>query len=100
MQALRADGWTVDVVERISRVRGLVWRNDLFGGFDLLAVGGPTGGETLAVQVTSRGNVSARVAKIAELPALPVLRRCGWRLEVWGWGKTKRLGDWRKVDVS
>lgn len=106
MQALRADGWTVDVVERISRARGAdpsewrTWRNDLFGGFDLLAIGGPNGGETLAVQVTSRGNVSARVAKIAELPALPVLRKCGWRLEVWGWGKTKTLGDWRVVDVS
>ena len=38
--ALTAQGYIVDVVERINRVNGLVWRNDLFGGFDLLAVKG------------------------------------------------------------
>ena len=94
---LRADGWTVDVVERISRRGALTWRNDLFGGFDLLAV---RGAETMAIQVTSRSNVAARVSKIAELPALPALRKAGWRLQVWGWGITKRLGCWRVEDVS
>ena len=37
IEELKQQGYIVDVVERINRVRGMVWRNDLFGGFDLLA---------------------------------------------------------------
>lgn len=97
-EALVAEGYEVDVVERINRIRGMTWRNDLFGAFDLLAVNAQ--GEIKAIQVTSRGNVSARVRKLADLPVLGWLRKAGWSLEVWGWGKTKTLGNWRKVDLS
>ena len=98
IEALEAAGWVVDVVERINRVRGMTWRNDLFGAFDLLAVN--DAGDIKAVQVTSRSNVSARVNKIAELPVIGRLRKAGWALEVWGWGKTVTKGDWLVVDVS
>lgn len=97
IEALKEQGYIVDVVERINRVRGMVWRNDLFGGFDLLAV---KGRETKAVQVTSRGNVGARCQKIADLQATPILRAAGWSLEVWGYGRTKTKGDWLIKDVS
>jgi hypothetical protein len=97
-KALEADGYTVDVVERINRVRGLVWRNDLFGAFDLLAVN--SAGDVKAVQVTSRSNVNARVKKLTDLPVLAWLRKAGWGLEVWGFGRTKTKGDWLKVDLS
>jgi hypothetical protein len=95
---LREEGYEVDVVERISRVRGMTWRNDLFGAFDLLAVN--AAGDVRAVQVTSRSNVSARCKKLADLPVLAWLRKASWSLEVWGWGKTKTLGDWKVVDIS
>ena len=94
---LERRGYIVDVVEQVNRRGGITWRKDLFNGFDLLAVGNR---ETLAVQVTSRSNVSARLKKLAELPSMPYLREAGWRMEVWGWGKTKTLGDWKIVDIS
>lgn len=79
---LAAEGWICDDVERwIPHTR---IKKDLFGGWDLLAV---RDGVTMAVQVTSRSNVSARVKKIHGLESTPILSTA-WRLEVWGW-------DWR-----
>jgi hypothetical protein len=98
IQALKADGWEVETVEQIKRIPGKTWRRDLFNAFDLLAVNAE--GQVKAVQVTSRSNVVARVKKIADNPVIGWLRKAGWALEVWGWGKTKTLGNWRKVDLS
>lgn len=95
---LESQGYTVQVVEQIKRVPGKTWRVDLFGAFDLLAVN--EAGEVVAVQVTSRGNVAARVKKLAELPVLDWLRKAEWGLFVWGYGKTKTKGDWLIVDIS
>jgi hypothetical protein len=95
IKALRAEGWIVDVVER--RITKFLTR-DLFGGFDLFAVDGD--GNTALIQVTSRSNVASRVSKIAGLPAVPWLRKAQIGLYVWGYGRTKTLGDWKKVDVS
>lgn len=88
----RGLGYLVDVVERwIPRAR---IRRDLFGIIDLVAIGC---GETVGIQCTSRGNVSARVRKIADAEALPILRECGWRVVVQGWDKK---GGLREVDCS
>lgn len=95
---LRDEGYRVEVVEQVKRIPGKTWRVDLFGAFDLLAVN--AAGDVRALQVTSRGNVSSRVKKLAELPVLDWLRKAEWRIEVWGWGKTKTLGDWKRVDLS
>lgn len=72
-------------------------RQDLFGIIDVLAVGD----EIVAVQATSGSNVSARVAKITESAALPILRKANIRVLVHGW--TKRANgryELREVDVS
>jgi hypothetical protein len=98
IRQLEAEGYAVDVVEQINRWGPITKRKDLFGGFDLLAVN--DAGDVKAIQVTSRTNVAARVAKITELPILASLRRAGWSLEVWGWGPTKTMGDWKRVDLS
>ena len=95
---LREQGYEVDIVERIQRRGNVTWRNDLFGAFDLLGVN--PDGEVIAVQVTSRSNVSARVKKLADLEVLDRLRTAGWTLLVMGWGKTKTKGDWQIVDIS
>ena len=95
---LRAEGYEVQTVEQIKRIPGKTWRVDLFGAFDLLAVN--AAGDVLAVQVTSRSNVSARVAKLTQLPVLGWLRKADWRLLVWGYGQTKTRGDWVEVDLS
>ena len=96
LKALRADGWLCQVVEKWnphSRTR-----LDLFGFVDILAL---RDGETLAVQATSRSNVSSRVNKIAEHENVAAVRKAGWRLQVWGWSKNS-AGRWdvRIVDLS
>lgn len=96
LKYLREQGWRVAVVEYWHAFARK--RMDLFHAFDLLCVRGE---ETLAVQVTSASNVSARVNKIAENEAVPDLRKAGWSLFVHGWRKGKD-GKWivREVDVS
>jgi hypothetical protein len=78
----------IDVVERW--IPGANIRKDLFGFIDILAVG--IGGDVLAVQATSRSNVSSRIKKIADHPGINYVRRAGWTIEVWGW--YKRDGRW------
>lgn len=82
---LKAEGFslvqTVETWNSFARVK-----NDLFGIIDVLAV---AGGETLAVQVTSRDNMSSRRKKITESEAFPELVKAGWRVELHGWWKEK-----------
>lgn len=61
-------------------------KHDLFGIFDVLAVGGS---RTLAVQVTSRDNMSSRRKKITESPAFAECVLAGWSVELHGWYKEK-----------
>ena len=84
LSALRADGWTAEVVEHWNPHARV--RHDLFNIADILAV---RGRETLAVQVTAGSGVSARVRKLTASPALPLLHAAGWRVEVHGWRKVK-----------
>ena len=84
LKYLRDQGYRCWIVERwcpYSRKR-----IDLWNCIDILAVGN---GETIGVQTTSRGNVSARVKKIAENEYYPELVRSGWKVHVHGWGKLK-----------
>ncbi len=71
-------------------------RVDLFGIIDVVAVGP----DIVGVQATSASNVSARVRKITESEALPVLRRAGVRVLVHGWAKRKGRWRLREVDLS
>lgn len=96
MTYLRDEGWTVGVVEQ--RIPHTNITRDLLGFIDLLAI---RGGETMAVQVTSGSNVSARVHKIAEAEHVGAVRKAGWAIVVHGWRKNAK-GLWvlRIVDVS
>ena len=84
LRLLRENGYTCQIVE--------IWnphariRQDLFGIIDVLGLKGP---ETIAVQTTSVGNVSARVRKMNESPMLDVLRAAGWLVVVHGWAKER-----------
>lgn len=71
-------------------------RQDLFGIIDVVAVGT----DIVGVQATSASNVSKRIAKITDSPALPILRKAGIRVLVHGWGKRKGRWTLREVDVS
>jgi hypothetical protein len=99
---LRATCQQVQVVERWCSYSRR--RIDLYGVVDILCL---RDGETVAVQTTSGGCVSARLKKISDCPALPDMRKAGWRIEVHGWRKvrvkgTKKQTRWecRIVDVS
>jgi hypothetical protein len=61
-------------------------RHDLFGIIDILAI---NKGDTIAIQVTSYSNISARVKKISESPSIGFLRDAGWTILVEGWKKEK-----------
>lgn len=78
----------VDIVERYQGGK----RHDLFGMLDLLAV---RHRETLGVQVTSAGNVSARRNKMHDddhWADLLRLKDAGWLVVVHGWRKSTRDG--------
>jgi hypothetical protein len=92
---LRGRGYLVAVVEKWNPHARI--RQDLFGCLDLVAI---KDGETLGVQTTSASNVAARVQKIAEAEATPLLRSAGWKIEVHGWRKLKSGWEPRIVDLS
>lgn len=95
LRELRKRDMTAAVVERWNHVVKI--RQDLFGCIDVLAVGEQG---TVAVQACSYGDVSKRVKKIADNPALPDMRRANWTILVWGWRKVKNRWEFREVDVS
>lgn len=72
-------------------------RHDLFGMFDLIAVG-PLG--TLVVQTTTAENVNARIRKIADHPNLPHVREAGWAIHVHGWHKPQHRWQLKTVNIS
>lgn len=96
LKLLRDEGYLAAVVERWNAHARV--RQDLFGVVDVIGI---REGETLAVQATSASNVSARVRKIADSEATPVIRAAGWRFVVHGWRKAAN-GRWtcRVEDVS
>ena len=74
-------------------------RKDLFGFIDVIAI---VGMETVAIQTTSWGNVSARAKKIAESDMLPYVRAAGWKLLVHGWRKSPKTNrhELKTLDLS
>lgn len=102
LKKLKSEGYeTVQVVEVWIPAfgRGFGNRRDLFGCWDILAV---KDGQTVAVQVTSKSNMSARIKKIADHePHTSNLMKANWTLLVHGWFKNKsNRWEVREVDVS
>jgi hypothetical protein len=95
IKVLKEDGWSVAIVEYWNPFARR--RVDLFGFIDILAL---KGDETLALQVTSGTNVSARVKKITDHANIAAVRDAGWRVEVWGWRKLKSGWSPKIVDLS
>ena len=71
-------------------------KHDLWGCIDLLAIGN---GETIAVQVTSRSNLSARRHKIEDAEAYPEMLRSGWRIVLHGWYKENNRWHLKEVEL-
>lgn len=98
MRLMESEGYMVDDVERWIPRTPIT--KDLYSCFDLLGIHRETG-NVRAVQVTSASNVSARVRKITDSEALPIVRLAAWTVEVHGWRKP-RDSEWtvRVVDLS
>jgi hypothetical protein len=82
LRQLETEGWhptSVDYFDAFTRRT-----KDLYSCIDVLAVG-PEG--TIAVQVTSRGNMSSRRKKVLEAEAFPHMKAAGWRIEIWGYSQ-------------
>jgi hypothetical protein len=93
---LKDEGWPlVQVVEHYNAFTKR--KHDLFGIIDVMAVGDKG---ILMVQVTSRGNMSSRIRKIADSEAIDHLRDADIQIIVEGWDKHK--GRWRSkiTDIS
>ena len=75
-------GYQCDIVESYNAFTRR--KKDLFGLFDIVAIGK---GETVAIQLTSKSNMSARVKKISNSEILPELLRSNWKICVIGWFK-------------
>jgi len=71
-------------------------KHDLWGCIDLLAIGN---GETIAVQVTSKSNLSARKHKIEDAEAYPEMLRSGWRIVLHGWYKENNRWKLKEVEL-
>ena len=85
----------IQIVEKwnsFARIRQDLWC------FDVLAIDNQ--GNTVAVQVTSKPNVNARIKKIEESDSLPWLRSANWTLLVEGWYKENNR--WKSIikDIS
>ena len=95
LRLLRKEGYLCAVVEKWNSHARI--RQDLFGFIDVLAI---REGETLAVQVTSRKQVSTRIRKIEDHENLAAVREAGWRIEVHGWDKPGNRYRVKRVDIS
>ena len=71
-------------------------KHDLFGCIDLLAIGH---GQTFAIQVTSKSNLSSRKKKIEETEAYPEMLRSGWRVVLHGWYKDCNRWHLKEVEL-
>ncbi len=91
---LRKQGYMAGVVERF--IHHIKIRKDLFDCIDIIAI---SPDEVLAVQTTSRANVSSRIKKIRELPHYLLLLHCPMRLIVHGWDKGAN-GRWRLQEIE
>ena len=91
---LRDLGYLVATVEHYNAFTKR--KHDLFGCIDLLAIGN---GETVAVQVTSKGHLSDRKHKIEEAEAYPEMLRSGWRIVLHGWFKENNRWKLKEVEL-
>jgi hypothetical protein len=91
---LREQGYIVATVEHYNSFTKR--KHDLFGCIDLLAIGN---GETVAIQVTSKGHLSERRHKVEEAEAYPEMLRSGWRIVLHGWYKEKNRWQLKEVEL-
>lgn len=89
LKFLRDNGYLAEVVERW--IPGANIRKDLWGWCDILALSPDR--NILAVQTTTKKNMSARIQKISDSETVSAVREAGIAINVHGW--EKRAGRWQ-----
>lgn len=92
---LEEDGYLVENVEKYNTFSRK--KNDLWGFIDFLAI---RRDEVLAIQTTSKSNMSARRKKIAEHENVGKVREAGIRIELWGFYKESNRWQVKIEDLS
>ena len=87
----RKEGQVPWIVEHFNFFSKL--RHDLWGFADLLVID-EAGGQLIAIQTTSGGNVSKRLHKIRNNKYVRGVMACGVRVEVHGWRKSAKTKRW------
>jgi hypothetical protein len=96
LEELRSRGYLCAVVEKWNQFAKI--RQDLYGFIDILCLH-PEEDQPLAIQCTTRGNVSARVKKIKEHENFELVK-AKMVIEVWGWGKLVSGWQCKVVELS
>ena len=96
LKELREGGWLAEKVEQRLPIPGKFVTRDLYQCIDLVCM--KPCQPLLAVQVTSRSNVNARLMKSKVMAAVWV--STGNRFVVIGYGTTKTKGERRVVQLS
>ena len=92
---LEEDGYLVENVEKYNAFTKK--KNDLWGFIDFLAIKKNT---ILAVQVTSKGNMSSRRHKMTDHENIGKVREAGIRIELWGFYKEGNRWKVKIEDLS
>ncbi len=96
LKELRRLGFTAAVVEKWNMHAKI--RQDLFGFIDIIAMGFWPG--FIAIQSTTTGNQSKRIAKIKAEPRALTWLQSGGRIFVHGWLKSKKNGRWKLTETE
>lgn len=92
---LEEQGYLVELVESYNAFTRR--KHDLWGFIDFLAI---KRDEVLAVQVTSKSNMSSRRKKITEHPKVDMVRMANIRIELWGFYKEANKWQVKIEDLS
>ena len=91
---MRDLGYLCEVTERWNPFAKI--RQDLYHFVDILCI---KDGETVAIQTTSYGNISARKKKIEALETYPVVKAAGWKVIIHGWAKKNNRWVVKEVEL-
>ncbi len=78
----KAQGYDVAHVDYFDHLNKR--KHDFLGCFDSIAFGN---GETIAIQYTSQGNMSARKTKVEGRAGYRWVKKAGWKVVIIGWEK-------------
>ncbi len=94
---LKKRGYLIDTAESYNAF--IKRKKDLYGFIDIVGLH-PVVQGVLAVQATSKSNLSTRLKKAKGLPAYHMWLACGNQVEFHGWHKPKHIWELKLIVVE